>query len=84
MLRRSKAGLPGGEMRSMTLDDLARRAHFAAQGLMDCALNSVRRRASENRRPSADKMEAEQHAVHGLAWLATYVEAERAWAARRP
>jgi (2S)-methylsuccinyl-CoA dehydrogenase len=59
----------------MTLDDLARQAHFSAQGLLDCALDAVRDRVSENGRPSADKMEAEQHAVHGLAWLATYVEA---------
>ncbi len=59
----------------MTLDDLARQAHFSAQGLLDCALDAVRDRVSENGRLSADKMEAEQHAVHGLAWLATYVEA---------
>jgi (2S)-methylsuccinyl-CoA dehydrogenase len=59
----------------MTLDDLARQAHFSAQGLLDCALDAVRDRVSENGRLNADKMEAEQHAVHGLAWLATYVEA---------
>jgi (2S)-methylsuccinyl-CoA dehydrogenase len=59
----------------MTLDDLARQAHFSAQGLLDCALDAVRDRVSENGRLSPDKMEAEQHAVHGLAWLATYVEA---------
>jgi (2S)-methylsuccinyl-CoA dehydrogenase len=59
----------------MTIDDLARQAHFAAQGLMDSALDAVRDRVSENGRPSADKIESEQHAVHGLAWLATYVEA---------
>jgi (2S)-methylsuccinyl-CoA dehydrogenase len=57
------------------LDDLARQAHFAAQGLMDCALNALRDRVSENGKLSSDKIEAEQHAVHGLAWLATYVEA---------
>ncbi len=65
----------------MTLADLAHAAHFAAQGLMDCALNSVRERVNENGRPSPDKMEAEQHAVHGLAWLATYVEAIKEMAA---
>jgi (2S)-methylsuccinyl-CoA dehydrogenase len=75
MLRRSKAPPPEGETLSMTLDELARQAHFSAQGLLDCALDAVRDRVSENGRPSADKMEAEQHAVHGLAWLATYVEA---------
>ena len=65
----------------MTLDDLARQAHFAAQGLLDCALDAVRDRVSENGKLSADKMEAEQHAVHGLAWLATYVEAIKEMAA---
>jgi (2S)-methylsuccinyl-CoA dehydrogenase len=59
----------------MTLDDLARQAHFSAQGFLDCALDAVRDRVSENGKLSPDKMEAEQHAVHGLAWLATYVEA---------
>ena len=59
----------------MTLDDLARQAHFSAQGLLDCALDAVRDRASESGKLNPDKMEAEQHAVHGLAWLATYVEA---------
>jgi (2S)-methylsuccinyl-CoA dehydrogenase len=59
----------------VTLDDLARQAHFAAQGLMDCALDAVRDRVSENGKLSSDRIEAEQHAVHGLAWLATYVEA---------
>ena len=65
----------------MTLDDLAHAAHFAAQGLMDCALDAVRERVSENGKLSADKIEAEQHAVHGLAWLATYVEAIKEMAA---
>ena len=59
----------------MTLDDLALKAHFAVQGLMDCALDAMRDRVSENGKLSAEKIEAEQHAVHGLAWLATYVEA---------
>ena len=65
----------------MKLDDLAGQAHFAVQSLMDCALNSVRERVSENGRLSVDKLEAEQHAVHGLAWLATYVEAIKEMAA---
>jgi (2S)-methylsuccinyl-CoA dehydrogenase len=66
---------PAGRKRPVTLDDLARQAHFAAQGLMDCALDAVRDRVSENGKLSSAKIEAEQHAVHGLAWLATYVEA---------
>ncbi len=70
-----------GATRLLTLDDLARQAHFAAEGLMDCALDAVRERVSENGKLSADKIEAEQHAVHGLAWLATYVEAIKEMAA---
>ncbi len=65
----------------MTLDDLARQAHFAAKGLLDCALDAMRERVSENGKLRADKIETEQHAVHGLAWLATYVEAIKEMAA---
>jgi (2S)-methylsuccinyl-CoA dehydrogenase len=63
------------------LDDLARQALFAAEGLMDCALNALRERVSENGKLSAARIEAEQHAAHGLAWLATYVEAIKEMAA---
>ena len=59
----------------MTLDNLALKAHLAVQGLLDCALDATRDRVSENGKLSAEKIEADQHAVHGLAWLATYVEA---------
>ena len=72
---------PGAETSPVTLDDLADKAHFAAQGLMDCALDAVRARVSENGKPNAGKIETEQHAVHGLAWLATYVEAIKEMAA---
>ena len=65
----------------MTLDDLARQAQFAAEGVMDCALTSLRERVSENGKLNADRIEVEQHAVHGLAWLATYVEAIKEMAA---
>jgi (2S)-methylsuccinyl-CoA dehydrogenase len=65
----------------VTLDDLAARAHFAAQGVRDRARDAVRERVSENGKLSADKIETEQHAVHGLAWLATYVEAIKEMAA---
>ena len=65
----------------MTLDDLARRAQFSAEGLMDSALDAVRERVSENGKLSAARIEAEQHAAHGLAWLATYVEAIKEMAA---
>ncbi|MGB0057082.1 MAG: acyl-CoA dehydrogenase family protein [Methyloceanibacter sp.] len=69
------------EPRLLTLDDLARHAHFAAERLLDCALDAMRDRVSENGKLSADKIETEQHAVHGLAWLATYVEAIKEMAA---
>ena len=65
----------------MTLDDLAAQAHFAAEGLLDCALDAVRNRVSEHGKLSADRLEAEQRAAHGLAWLATYVEAIKEMAA---
>ena len=65
----------------MTLDDLARQAHFAADRFMDRALDAMRDRVSENGKLSAGKIETEQHAVHGLAWLATYVEAIKEMAA---
>jgi (2S)-methylsuccinyl-CoA dehydrogenase len=80
MLRRSNGALPK-ERRPVTLDDLARQAQFAAEGLMDCALTAVRERVSENGKLSAERIEAEQHAAHGLAWLATYVEAVKEMAA---
>ncbi|HEY3622875.1 MAG TPA: acyl-CoA dehydrogenase family protein [Roseiarcus sp.] len=48
---------------------------------MDSALDAVREQVSEDGKLSADKIEAEQHAVHGLAWLATYVEAIKEMAA---
>src|ERR1700722_10549806 len=84
MLRRSN-GPQLKERPPLTLDDLARQAHFAAEGVIDRARTSLRERVSENGKLSADRIEADQHAVHGLAWLATYVEAikEMATYARR-
>ena len=59
----------------MALDDLARQAQAAAEPLLECAVIAMRNRVGQDGRLSAAKLEAEQHAVHGLAWLATYVEA---------
>ncbi len=59
----------------MTLDALALDAQHAAETLLARASASLRQRLSDNGRLSAAKIEAEQHAAHGLAWLATYVEA---------
>ncbi len=80
MLRRSN-GANLKERRPVTLDDLARQAQFAAEGLLECALTAVRARVSTHGKLSAAKIEAEQHAAHGLAWLATYVEAIKEMAA---
>ena len=66
----------------MTLDDLARDAQLAAEGLLDRAVMAVRERVTANgRRLDAARIETEQRAVHGLAWLATYVEAIKEMAA---
>jgi (2S)-methylsuccinyl-CoA dehydrogenase len=78
IVQRNRAG--HGEL-AVTLDDLARQAQLAAEGLLDCAISAVRERVSAGGRLDAAKIEAEQHAVHGLAWLATYVEAIKEMAA---
>ncbi len=56
-----------------------------AEHLLEAAQGSVRARVSTSGKLSNEWLEAEQHAVHGLAWLATYVQAIRemvAYAAR--
>ncbi|SDU38192.1 acyl-CoA dehydrogenase family protein [Stappia sp. ES.058] len=47
----------------------------ALERLLDTAAARVRVRVLDDGRISSAKMEAEQRATHGLAWLATYVEA---------
>src|SRR5450631_4083002 len=59
----------------LPLDDLALQAQHAVETLLAWATASLRRRLDEGGRLSAAKIEREQHAVHGLAWLATYAEA---------
>ncbi len=59
----------------MPLDDLASQALDAVQGLLARAASALRERVSQDGRLDAAKLESEQHATHGLAWLATYVEA---------
>ena len=57
----------------------------AATELLACATDAVRGRVSADGAIDRALMEREQHAVHGLAWLATYVEALRqmqSWALR--
>jgi (2S)-methylsuccinyl-CoA dehydrogenase len=57
----------------------------ALETLLARATAAVRAAVAPNGAPDAGLLEREQHAVHGLAWLATYVEALRqmhGWAVR--
>jgi (2S)-methylsuccinyl-CoA dehydrogenase len=57
----------------------------AAARLLERATEAVRARVSSQGALDSERLESEQHAAHGLAWLATYVEALRqmqGWAAR--
>lgn len=63
--------------------DLTRMAIEPADALLARAVDVVRARVEEDGKVSAALLEADQTAAHGLAWLATYVEALRqmqAWA----
>ncbi len=65
------------------LTELTRQALPAADGLLDAARKAVSSRVSAGARISGKALEADQFAAHGLAWIATYVEALRqmqAWA----
>jgi (2S)-methylsuccinyl-CoA dehydrogenase len=55
----------------------ARDALGAAEALLAEAGSRVRERVSVDGRPHAAQLDREQRAVHGLAWLATYVEVVR-------
>ena len=60
-------------------------AERAADGLLAAAKAAVGGRVSSDGKLDSDKLEKDQFAAHGLAWLATYVEALRqmlAWARR--
>jgi (2S)-methylsuccinyl-CoA dehydrogenase len=57
--------------------ELGRTATRAIEALCEEAVASVRARVSENGALSNALIEREQHAAHGLAWLATYVESVR-------
>jgi (2S)-methylsuccinyl-CoA dehydrogenase len=64
---------------------LAEAAVPAAEAIFDAAKARVKETVSEGGKVSAKKMDANQTATHGLAWLATYVESLRqmhAWASR--
>ena len=61
----------------MSPDELAAQALRAVEVLLARAVERLRPRVSDAGALSAEKLEREQHAAHGLAWLATYVEAIR-------
>jgi (2S)-methylsuccinyl-CoA dehydrogenase len=63
------------------LSDLAQDAAANVDALVAEAGRRVRARVVENSRVSAVRLDAEQHAAHGLAWLATYATAIRELAA---
>jgi len=56
-----------------TLDQAAQ----ALEGLLDQAASRMREKVVVKGRVDAGRLEAEQHAAHGLAWLATYVQSVR-------
>jgi (2S)-methylsuccinyl-CoA dehydrogenase len=58
-------------------DALAEGALASVEGLLGEAIASVRLKVVRDGRLDAELLEREQRAVHGLAWLATYVEALR-------
>ena len=55
------------------LDDAAK----AATGLRDRAIAAVSAKVASGGKLDNAALEREQHAAHGLAWIATYVEALR-------
>jgi (2S)-methylsuccinyl-CoA dehydrogenase len=52
-------------------------AAAAAAGLRDRAVEGVAAKVATGGKIDAEALEREQHAAHGLAWIATYVEALR-------
>jgi (2S)-methylsuccinyl-CoA dehydrogenase len=54
-----------------------RAAADALEVVLDEATSRMRGRVVVDGKVSGEKLEAEQHAAHGLAWLATYVQAVR-------
>jgi (2S)-methylsuccinyl-CoA dehydrogenase len=60
---------------------LAQEATAAAEALLADAIQKVRQRVTTDGRPLGRLFDREQRATHGLAWIATYVEAVRQLAA---
>ena len=66
---------------STSFAETAEEAVIAAESLAVRATAALRERATVDGKISAGALEREQHAAHGLAWLATYVESLRQMAA---
>ena len=67
------------------LRDQCREALVGAEAVLGTAKRRISETTTRDGRIDPVRLEAEQHAVHGLAWLATYVEALRqtlGWADR--
>jgi (2S)-methylsuccinyl-CoA dehydrogenase len=62
-------------------DRLVAEGQSAIEALLARAVASVRERVTREGKLHSGALEAEQHAAHGLAWLATYVESVRQMAA---
>src|SRR2546423_12690025 len=60
-----------------TLVTMAQAATSAVEALLSDTAAKVRERVMLEGRPAARLLDREQRATHGLAWLATYVEAMR-------
>ena len=69
------AAAPSEDIKSAT--DLIAAALPGFETLLEQAVASVRQKVLVDGRISAGRLEAEQHAAHGLSWLATYVMALR-------
>ena len=66
-------GAPSAPELISLLDEAAK----AATGLRDRAIAAVAAKVSAGGKIDGAALEREQHAAHGLAWIATYVEALR-------
>src|SRR5436309_10347415 len=69
------AGLRSAQ--AATFVTMAQAATSAVEALLSDATAKVRERVMLEGRPAARLLDREQRATHGLAWLATYVEAVR-------
>ncbi|WP_158965393.1 acyl-CoA dehydrogenase family protein [Chachezhania sediminis] len=77
--------LSAGDPALPDLIELTRAAVAPAEAILDAATARLKEEVSVEGRVSVARVEAEQTATHGLAWLATYVESLRqmqAWADR--